>query len=61
MHPPHNGDMRLVLLLILVLALYIVDRMYLDGQIADHLLSLLHSLGAWITQHVDDLLRPLRR
>ena len=53
--------MRLVSTLSLVLALYIVDRMFLGGQIADHVWSLLHSVGAWITQHVDDLLRPLRR
>ena len=53
--------MRLVSTLILVLALYIVDRMFLDGQIAEHAWSLLNSVGAWITEHVDDLLRPLRR
>jgi hypothetical protein len=53
--------MRLVSTLTLVLALYIVDRMYLDGQIADHVWSLLRWVGAWINQQVDDLLRPLRR
>jgi hypothetical protein len=57
----HNGRMRLIWTLIAVLALYIVDRMFLDGQIADLAWSLLHWVGTSINHQVDDLLRPLRR
>jgi hypothetical protein len=53
--------MRLVWTLIVVLALYIVDRTYLDGQNAALAVSALRRAGAVINQHVDDLLRPLRR
>jgi hypothetical protein len=47
--------------LIVVMALYVVDREYLDGQNAALASSLLHSAGASITEEVDNLLRPLRR
>jgi hypothetical protein len=53
--------MRWILTLIVVVALYVVDREYLDGQNAALVSSLLHSVGAFISEQVDNLLRPLRR
>jgi hypothetical protein len=38
-----------------------VDRAYLDGQITDAGLSLLHWVAGFVTRRSDDLLRPLRR
>jgi hypothetical protein len=61
MHRSHNGRMRMIWTLVVVVALYIVDRMFLDGQIADLAWSLLYWVGMSIKHQVDDLLRPLRR
>jgi hypothetical protein len=38
-----------------------IDRAYLDGQIADAVLSLLQWVADSITRWSDDLLRSLRR
>jgi hypothetical protein len=52
--------MRLLRAAIILLALYAIDRMYLDGQNAAVAMSLARSAGASISQQVGDLLRPLR-
>jgi hypothetical protein len=53
--------MRWIWTFIVVLALYGVDRAYLDGENAALVSSVLRSAGSSINGHVDDMLRPLRR
>jgi hypothetical protein len=53
--------MRWFLAALIIVVLFAIDRAYMDGQNADQVMSLLRWIGAIITHHVDDLLRPLRR
>jgi hypothetical protein len=52
--------MRLFRAALILIALYTVDHMYLDGQNAAVAVSIARSVGASINQQVADLLRPLQ-
>jgi hypothetical protein len=52
--------MRFFRAALILIALYTVDHMYLEGQKAAVALSIARSVGASINQQVADLLRPLR-
>jgi hypothetical protein len=52
--------MRMLRAALILLALYAIDRMYLDGQNAAGAMSLARSAGTSINQQVAALLRPLR-
>jgi hypothetical protein len=42
-------------------ALFAIDRAYMDGQNADQVMSLLRWVGVHVTNWTDDLLPPLRK
>jgi hypothetical protein len=52
--------MRLFWAALAIGVLFAVDRAYMDGQNAAHVVSLARWIGAFITHWADDLLRPLR-
>jgi hypothetical protein len=52
--------MRFFRATVILIALYAIDRMYLDGQNAAVAMSIARSVGASINQQVADLLRPLQ-
>jgi hypothetical protein len=47
--------------IIAVIVLFAFDHAFLDGRIADHVWSLVQSLGMSIKYWAHDLLQPLRR
>jgi hypothetical protein len=53
--------MRWLWIAVAAAVLLAVDRAYLDGQITDAGLSLLHWIAGFVTRWSDDLLQPLRR
>jgi hypothetical protein len=50
--------MRWIIAIVVLLA---VDHAFLDGQIADHVWSLVVSIGMALKYWAQDLLQPLRR
>ncbi len=56
----HNSRMRLWWI-IAIIVLFAFDHAFLDGRIADHVWSLVQSLGMSIKYRAHDLLQPLRR
>jgi hypothetical protein len=46
---------------VVIVVLMAADRAYMDGQNTALAISGLKSVAAFISRHVDDLLRPLRR
>jgi hypothetical protein len=52
--------MRLFRAALILIAVYTIDHMYLDGQNAAAAVSIARSVGASINQQVADLLRPLQ-
>ena len=52
--------MRIFRAAFILIALYTIDHMYLDGQNAAVAVSIARSVGASINQQVADLLQPLR-
>jgi hypothetical protein len=59
--PAHNSSMRVFWIPLLIVALFAIDRAYMDGQNADQVVSLVHWIGAQVANWTDDLLRPLRK
>jgi hypothetical protein len=53
--------MRVFWMPLVIVALFAIDRAYMDGQNADQMVSLVHWIGAQVTNWTDDLLRPLRK
>jgi hypothetical protein len=52
--------MRMFWMPLVIVALFAVDRAYMDGENADQLMSLVRWVGVQVTDWTDDLLRPLR-
>jgi hypothetical protein len=59
--PSHNSSMRLFWIPLVIVALFAIDRAYMDGQNADQVLSLVRWVGVHVTDWTGDLLRPLRK
>ena len=53
--------MRLFWIPLVTVALFAVDRAYMNGQNAGQVVSLARRAGAFINREVDDLLRLIRR
>jgi hypothetical protein len=53
--------MRVFWIPLVIVALFAIDRAYMDGQNADQALSLVRWVGVHVTGWTDDLLRPLRK
>jgi hypothetical protein len=46
---------------LVIVVLFAIDRAYMDGQNADHVVSFVRWVGAQVTNWADDLVRPLRK
>jgi hypothetical protein len=57
----HIHGMRWFWAAVVILVLAAVDRAYMDGQNMAMAVSAMKSIAAFISRHVDDLLRYLRR
>jgi hypothetical protein len=53
--------MRLFWIPLVIVAMFAIDRAYLDGQNADQVMSVVRWAGTHVTNWTNDLLRPLRR
>jgi hypothetical protein len=53
--------MRLLVIPLVIVALFALDRAYMDGHNADQMMSVARWAGAYVRNWTDDLLRPLRR
>jgi hypothetical protein len=58
---PHNSPVRLFVIPLVIVALFALDRAYMDGQNAAQVMSVARWAGAYVTNWTDDLLRPLSR
>jgi hypothetical protein len=56
----HNLRMRLFWIIAIIM-LFGVDRIFLDGQVADHVWSLVVSIGTSLKYWAQDLLQPFPR
>jgi hypothetical protein len=53
--------MRVFCIPLVIVALFAIDRAFMDGQNADHVMSLVRWVGVHVTDWTEDLLRPLRK
>jgi hypothetical protein len=53
--------MRVFWISLVIVALFAIDRAYMDGQNADKVVSLVRWVGAHVTDWTGDLLQPLRK
>jgi hypothetical protein len=58
---PHNSPVRMFAIPLVIVALFALDRAYMDGQNAAQVMSVARWAGAHVTNWTDDLLRPLNR